>query len=48
MLIKKSYEPFLYKFLAIAKDIFKKTGSKNIVIFGDGEKLKSCIRIGFM
>lgn len=40
MLIKKSYEPFLYKFLAIAKDIFKKTGSKNIVIFGDGEKLK--------
>ena len=40
MLIKKSYEPFLYKFLAIAKDIFKKTGSKNIVIYGDGEKLK--------
>lgn len=40
MLIKKAYEPFLYKFLAITKDILKKTGSKNIIIFGDNEKLK--------
>lgn len=40
MLIKKSYEPFLYKFLAIAKDIFKKTGSKNIILFGQEEQLK--------
>lgn len=40
MLVKKSYEPFLYKFLAIAKDIFKKTGSENIILFGEGERLK--------
>lgn len=40
MLVKKSYEPFLYKFLAIAKDIFKKTGSRNIILFGQGEQLR--------
>ena len=39
MLIKKSEEPFFYKFLSIAKEIIKKNSAYPPVFYGDDEKL---------